>query len=411
MLTASAGFSQEPVLKLDDIVQEALRNNPEIKASEAGVSASRYRISQASSLPDPSVSVGYQNYGFNRYTYGESSDSQWMFSASQTFPYPGKRSLKEAMTLQETESLTASHDALRLRVTQKVKELYYDLFLSHKNIALIKGKTLLSANIEESALARYASNSTSQQDVIMAQEPKYMLMEKEAMEQRRIESLEAMLNQALGRNVNAKLGIPEEPVSTPFDVTLDELLQRTDHQSPDLASKDKMVKAAESRLSLSKKEAFPDFTLSAGYFNRQGEFKDMWSLSLGISLPIFYASKQQSGINEVSSNLAASRYERENTRIMLQAGVRDNWSMIKAADRLMKLYSDGLIPRTNQDFTLSLSGYRTGAGDVTSLISKLTSLYDYEFAYWQQLVEREKAIARIEAITGTANHDKGEKAK
>ena len=287
MLAASAGFSQETALKLDDIVQEALRNNPEIKASEAGVSASRHRIPQASSLPDPSVSVGYQNDGFDRYTYGESSDSQWMFSASQTFPYPGKRSLREAMTLQETESLSASHDALRLKVTQKVKELYYDLFLSHKNIALIKGNTSLSAEIEESALSRYASNSASQQDVIVAQEAKYMLLEKEAMEQRRIESLEAMLNQALGRNVNAKLGIPEDLVPTPFDVTLDELLQMTDHQSPDLASKDKMVKATESRLSLAKKEAFPDFTLSANYFNREGEFKDMWSLSLGISLPIF----------------------------------------------------------------------------------------------------------------------------
>ena len=96
---------------------------------------------------------------------------------------------------------------------------------------------------------------------------------------------------------------------------------------------------------------------------------------------------------------------------MLQSGVRDNLAMIKASDRLMKIYSDGLIPRTKQDFTLSLSGYRTGTGEAFLLISKLKSLYDYEFAYWQQLVEREKAIARIEAITGTANQDKGEKAK
>jgi len=34
------------------------------------------------------------------------------------------------------------------------------------------------------------------------------------------------------------------------------------------------------------------------------------------------------------------------------------------------------------------------------VISRLKSLLDYETSYWTQFVEREKAIARLDALTG-----------
>jgi len=33
------------------------------------------------------VMFGYQNEGFSEYTYGKSEDAQWMFQASQMFPF------------------------------------------------------------------------------------------------------------------------------------------------------------------------------------------------------------------------------------------------------------------------------------------------------------------------------------
>ena len=43
---------------------------------------------------------GYQNEGHDRYTYGEMQGAQWMFSASQMFPFPGKLPLKGEMALE-----------------------------------------------------------------------------------------------------------------------------------------------------------------------------------------------------------------------------------------------------------------------------------------------------------------------
>ena len=48
-------------------------------------------------LPDPMVSIGYQNEGLTNYTYGDSPDAQRMCSVFQTLPFFGKRDLKERM--------------------------------------------------------------------------------------------------------------------------------------------------------------------------------------------------------------------------------------------------------------------------------------------------------------------------
>ena len=94
-------------LQLADLIDEALQNSPEIKAAGASASAAGHRISQVQSLADPMVMVGYQNDGFDRFTYGQSKDAQWMFSAAQMVPYPGKRSLKGEIAAKEDESAQA----------------------------------------------------------------------------------------------------------------------------------------------------------------------------------------------------------------------------------------------------------------------------------------------------------------
>ena len=80
-----------------------------------------------------------------------------------------------------------------------VKQLYYDLFLAYKNIDILRETTGLFSRIEDAALARYSSGMGSQQEVVMAQTEKYMLLEKEAMQKQKIEAITGMLNSTIGR--------------------------------------------------------------------------------------------------------------------------------------------------------------------------------------------------------------------
>ncbi|MBE3117105.1 TolC family protein [Candidatus Bathyarchaeota archaeon] len=395
LLAASYG-GNDPVLT--GLVDEALKNSPEIQASQARIEAAKLRIPQVKSLPDPMFMFGYQNEGFDRYTYGEMSGSQWMFSASQQFLFPGKRALKGEMAARDAESMEAMHELLKLKTIARVKELYFDLFLAYKNIDLLKDKRDLFIRIENITLARYAAGKAMQQEVLMAQTEKYMLMEKEEMLKQKIQSLEAMLMAAIGRD-KGQLERPNEPVYQPFPLEIDEAVDLALKHSPEIKSRSKMIEAADTKLLMAQKEYLPDFALSGSYFNRSGDFKDMWSATATINIPLYFYSKQRPAALEAKANVRQAKQELEAVKLMIAAALRDNYSMLRSAEKLMNIYKNGLIPKNTQDFEQSLTGYSTGKTEAINVISRLKTLLDYEAQYWSQFVEREKAIARLHAIT------------
>ncbi len=405
ILLAGSAVAQD--LQLKHLVDEALRNNPEILAFRARIDAAQQRIPQAKSLPDPMLMLGYQNEGFDRYSYGEEQGSQWMFGASQQFLFPGKRALKGEMAQRDTESQEAMLELLKLKIATRVKELYLDLFLAYKNIDLLKGRQDIFNRIEDFTLARYSSGKAMQQEVLMAQTEKYMLLEKEAMFTQKIESLKAMLRATIGREGGAILGRPGEPSYQPFSYNIEEAVQIALTRSPEIKSRNKMIDAADIRVKMARKEFFPDFSINANYYNRQGDFKDMWSLTSTINIPLNYKSKQEPALLEAKAGLAQTKREMEAVKLMITAAISDNISMIKAADKLMDLYKNGLIPKNTQDVELALSGYATGRTEAIVVLSRLKTLLEYETQYWTQFTEREKAVARVHAIAEGLNSESG----
>lgn len=396
LLSASA-FAQD--LNPSVLVEEAMKNNPDVLASRAKIEAARHRIPQSKSLPDPMFMFGYQNEGFNRYTYGEEQGAQWMFSASQQFLFPGKRSLKGDMAERDAESLEAMHELLKLKTAARVKELYFDLFLVYKNIDLLKSKRDLFIRIEDLALGRYATGKAMQQEVLMAQTEKYMLLEKEEMLRQKIQSLEAMIRAILGRDSRVPLGRPIDPGYRPLTLTIDDALQMADRHSPEIKARAKMLEAANTRLLMAQKEYYPDFNINASYYNRKGDFQDMWSATTTINIPLYYKTKQEPAVLEARAFLAQAKQELEAVKLMISAAIQDNFSMLRSSEKLMDLYRNGLIPKNAQDVESAFTGYATGRTDAIVVISRLKTLLDYEALYWSQFAEREKAMARLHAIT------------
>lgn len=408
LLVGTSAFAGE--LRLSDLMEEALRNSPEIKASLSRIEAARYRVPQARSLPDPMFMFGYQNEGFERYTYGEEQGAQWMFSASQQFLFPGKRALKGEMVQRDVESMEAMHDLLKLKTVARVKELYFDLFLSYKNIDLLRDKQNLFLKIEDLTLARYAAGRAMQQEVLMAQTEKYMLLEKEEMFRQKIQSLEAMLRAAIGREDTTPFGRPAELMQQPFYPDADEAVKTALSNSPEIKSSNKIIEAADTRLRMAQKEYYPDFSINASYFNRSGDFMDMWSATATINIPVYFKTKQEPALMEAKASYKQAKQELEAVKLMISAAIRDNYSMLRSSEKLMDLYTNGLIPRNTQDVELALTDYANGRADLVVVISRLKTLLDYEILYWNQFAEREKAIARLQAITeGLASVPGGEK--
>lgn len=398
-----------PMLELQPLIDEALKNNHEVYVSEAKWKAAAARIGQAGSLPDPMIMIGYQNEGWDKYTYGEMEGAQWMYSVSQMFPFPGKRSLKEQMAARDADNASAMHRAARLGTVARVKELYFDLFLVHKDLELVRERSLLFSRVEDAALARYAAGMAQQQEVLMAQTEKYMLLERETMlEQKRL-SLEAMLTAVVGREGARVQGRPAEPKLSELNASVDDLVRQAIERSPEIRSRQSMLGASQAGISMAEKEYYPDVTITGTVAKRSGPFEDMWSLTAAFNIPLYYQSRQRQALAESRAMSSAAIHDLAGIKAMLESTVRDTYAMVRSAEQLTGLYRDGLIPRTRQDFEQALAGYRSGKAEGSLVINRLKTLLDYEVAYWSRLVDREKAIARLEALTG--NEEPGDRSQ
>jgi len=400
LLSAAPSFADE--LKLQELIDDALKNNHGILVAETKGKSAAFRIPQAKSLPDPMFMFGYENDGVkDLYTFDDemAQDSQYMFSVSQMFPFPGKLPLKARMASNDAASVKAMTEALRLKTVARIKELYYDLFFAYKNLDLVKDRTALFSRIEEAALSRYSTGMAPQQEVLMAQTEKYMLLEKEEMLRQKIQSLEAMLNSTAGREAGSPLGRPGDITPSSYDLDMDSLVKAAIESSPDIKAQEAMIESSGTKVSMMEKEYYPDFTVTASYFAKNRFFQDMWGLTTTINIPIYHRTKQRQAVLEARSMLSEAEHELQSMKLMLSAAIRDNYSMLRTSERLMPLYKDALVPRTYQDFESALAGYAAGKTEALTVINRLKALFDYELLYWQQFTEREKAIARLEALT------------
>lgn len=398
---------QAEVLSLNWLVTEALKNNRELLAAQSRLSAYEKRIPQAGSLPDPMLSVGYQNDGSSEYTYGDSPDAKWMFEVSQTFPFAGKRGLQTEMARTDLAGRRDDYEALRRRTIRTVRETYLDLFFAHKSLDIYAVKRRLLLRLEENALSRYASGATPQRDVVMAQTEKYMLQEKEEMARQRIQTLEGTLNLIVGREASLPLGRPTDSLeASKFEGKLEALIDKAYENAAEIRAREKMVSASELKVGMSKREFFPDVTLNAGYEQRGSDYTDMYKLSASFNLPAYFKTRQEPAVQEAAAYLLEAKHDLIGTKFMIASSIRENVAAVAAADQLMALYREALIPKTSQDFQTSLAAYGTGKVGLETVIGSLKSTLDYELLYWSQLVEREKAIARIDALTGdNLEHD------
>ena len=234
----------------------------------------------------------------------------------------------------------------------------------------------------------------------MAQTEKYMLLEREEMLKQRIKTLEAALNSIVGRDQAAPLDRPVAPVFAPYSKPLPDLIAAAYENSPEVKSRGKMVASLDAKVRVAEREYYPDITVTGNYGLKGTNYEDMWSLSTTVNIPLYYTTKQRPAVHEAEASLSGAKNELQTIRLQLSSAIQENYALLQTTERLMELYRQGLNKKIHQDFQAALVAYATGKTDALTMISRIKTITEIETSYWGQLVEREKALARLEALTG-----------
>ena len=386
-------------LSLQELIVQALENNPEIKTMQRRFDAMRARIPQAKALDEPMLSVGYMgNITPFQVQKGDPSSGR-SISISQDLPFPGKRSLRGKVASSDADAEWWAFEQTRRNVVAEVKDAYFDLYYLTKAVGVVtKTKTLLEQFIKIAEI-RYTVGKGIQQDVLKAQVEFSKLIEQQTMLDQRKQIAEARLNSLLYREPESPVGVPQELKPRDFPYTLSALNETAIANYPELKGQRRKIEGAQYGIQLAKKDFYPDFSVGFTYVNRPA-MPEMYGVMIGVKLPIYYAQKQRPALTESTASFEAEKRSLENMTTLLMFRIRDKYLSETTAQRLLKLYSTTIVPQSSLSLESAIAGYEVGKVDFLTLLDNLVTLLNYELSYYEQLSNEERAVAALEPLVG-----------
>jgi len=399
----SSAVSQSDVqqtLSLEDLVREALEKNPEAQSALHTVKGLERRVPQVKALPDPVVGVGWAGNPAPFSTMSGDASSYRGVTVSEQFPYPGKLKLQGAIAGKEADAAQADYEAVRRRVTVEAKAAFYDYFYFDKAIQTTNKNKDLLEKLSKIAEARYRVGKAMQQDVLRSQVEVSLLLEKLTMLEQQKDTAQARINTFLLRAPEAPLppAAGVEPATMRY--SLDELYALAGDNDTAVLRNQRMVERSRLSVALAQKEYRPDFGVSYMYQQRTAQ-PDMNGVTFSVNIPVFYRSKQRQGVAQASEDLISSEKMRDNRQNEVRFELKQQYLAAKASERLLTLYSKGVVPQSSLALESSMASYQVGNVDFLSLVANFTTLLDYEIDYYRQLADYQTALARIESLTGS----------
>jgi outer membrane protein TolC len=401
MVLSAAAQTPDARVSLRDLTSVAIENNPEIVAAQKKYEAARQRPTQESSLPDPMISVGYNSVG--NPLPGAGLGSQVLANVgvmvSQEVPFPGKLKLKGDMASKEAQAEFQQYQAVQLAVVSRLKQAYYRLQYTYAvTDLLVRDRDLLEKLLKVTE-DRYSVGRAMQQDVFKAQIQLSILETRLVKLEQERRSRRAEIDSILNRAVGTPVGRPEDVKPKELSATLEELLASARQNSPMLGRDQKMIERSDLAVNVARKEYYPDVTLNAGYYN-MGSMPPMYEVRADFKVPIYFWRKQRAGVNEQVGTQSQARRTYEATDQSLRYRIQDDFLMAQASARLMKLYTQTVVPQGNLALESSLSTYETGSVDFLSVLSNFTVVLDYEMNYYDEALNYALALSRLEEMTG-----------
>jgi outer membrane protein TolC len=386
---------------LASLVDEALRGNREILAAQKKYEAASQRPSQAGALPDPTIGLGYTSNGgpWPVAGIGNSPTSNAGLMVSQEVPFPGKRQLRSEIAAKEADAEFQQYLAVRLNVISRLKQAYHELHHANASIAFVKRYQDLLQNMLRVAEARYSVGRTAQQDIFKIQ-TQFSIFQAQLLryEQERA-TREVEINALLNRRQGGHIEVPMEMQAGELPASLDQMLASARAHGPTIAREQMLVQRDELAANLARKDALPDYTITAGYFN-QGSMPPMWQARVDFKVPAFFWRKQHAAITGQEFTASESRHNYEAADVSIESRIRQDYSLAETARKLIDLYEKSAIPEAQLALESSMAGYETGKLDFLAVFSNFMNIVDYQLMYHEEVMQFHVALARLEEMTG-----------
>ncbi|MFO1255406.1 MAG: TolC family protein [Sphingomonadaceae bacterium] len=374
-------------MTFDAAIRRAAASAPSLQASAAGVDASRSASVAAGQLPDPTLTVGVDNFpvsGPPAFSFTRDSMTMGRIGVEQEFTNPAKRRAQRGRSEANIDVAEADLAVETQNVRLATALAWIDLYYAKRRLAQLDLLNDSLNDLQATVTARLASGSARPSQAL---EPEQL---RAAVADRRAE-LQAEVTKAQARLARLTGDPQADAVGDPPLLEVDGPALRAHVAGlPRLQVLDAQVNAADADVALAQADKRPDWRVGTSYGRRDPAYGDMVSVTFSIDLPLFGKRRQDPLI-------AARESDARRARLMRDAGERDLTAELDAdlADyalhqqRLLNSRQT-LVPLAKRRAELDLASYRAGKLDLGSALLSSLALAEAEV----EALAREEDVAR-----------------
>jgi cobalt-zinc-cadmium efflux system outer membrane protein len=405
VLAQTATAAATTTTPLQQIVAEALKNNPEIRAARKEREAAAQRIAPAGALDDPMLEAGIISLPTESLSFNREDMTMKMLGVSQRFPYPGKRALRRNIAAQDAQSSAYGYQETLNRVAREVKIAYFDLYKVLEATRLVEKNKAIVEQFLRIAETRYSVGQSTQADVLKAQTQLSKMIEELIMFGRERPMFEAELTRALGRTSGSAPPVPVAPQLQDVALPLATLTDNALRQRPQLLGLQSAIAKNEKMLAMARKEYYPDFDVRLSYGQRDNmpdgtRRSDMVNLTVAINLPVWRANKLAPRVTEAEAMREAATDMYQAMRNEIGMKLRQQVAIAEQSRRAAHLYQTELLPQARLSVEAALAAYKVNRVDFMTLLDNQMTVFKAEIGYAAALVDHNKALAEIDFATG-----------
>jgi len=391
------------VKSLDELIEISLSRNSELRARYAAWKSSEETENTISSLPDPTLGVGY----FIEPVETAQGPQSAKISLGQTIPWRSKiRAARETREYQSIQSYEAL-ETVNLSLIREISSLWVEAGYIQSQTSIIAAKIALSRDLEEILSIQYQSASISHKKLVEVQIQTLQLEN----DLRDIESQFYRLKVKLGSILEIDYPLPDDflPIQTVqflYEFSSGEV--SSDH--PRLQGLEAMVQETRARKASAQAAYIPDLKIGLDYIltdkkvangvDIAGSGKNPLILRAGIALPLWNwkSKKAEVKASEWREKKARALLDAESSKLAQDYDISQ--SMLDEDMRLIHLYEDQLLPKAREIEKVMQQEYIGQSSDVFSYTMARQHVLDLQLVLIKAQYSAQLHLAELSYLKG-----------
>lgn len=405
MLAAFAGgetTSSPTPVGVESLVQEALANNPELRYYQALVVAAEGDRRQAAAWRNPELSVegGYRRV--EDLAGAELPDDGYTVGVSftQTFEYPGKASLRQAVAAQDVRLARLALDQFRASLAGRVRQLARRYQAAISMSRLTQDISDRSGALVELLRKRALGGARTLLELRVIQASQMELSQAATEARIELEEAKTELNSLLGRKPGLELtlaGALSPPPLAIYDVgRLNQLAARN---SPRLRLRRAEIERAELAADAARLAKLPDFAIGP-FFSQDvaGERETNIGLSVTSDLPLW--DRNEGAIAGAQARAQAAAFLQLQAQREVERAIVQRWRIYQAVRGQLAAMDAETLSNLQRAAELADRQYRQGAISVQLYLESQRALLTSQRIYHDTVLRLWDAQLDLELLTG-----------